>query len=169
MKRPLTPDAAYARLSALCARSEQCAADLQRRCRAWGLDAAQTEAVIERLRRERYVDDERYCHAFVHDKALIDGWGPDKIVYALAAKGLPRVEVENALATIDPDVFARNLDAALKAKRHTLPPALAVEVRYRRLMAFATGRGFRAAEVAARLKACGNETAANKDEAEDTP
>lgn len=169
MKRPLTPNEAYVRLGALCARSEQCAADVLRRCRAWGLNAAQAAALVERLRRERYLDEARYCRAFVHDKALIEGWGPQKIIYTLAAKNLPRAQITGALAEIDPDVFARNLNAALAHKLRTLPPALPADARYRRLMAFATGRGFGAEAAAVWIEAHGTPTEADQVETPEEP
>lgn len=169
MKRPLTPDEAYVRLGALCARGEQCAADVLRRCRAWGLTATQAAALVERLRHERYLDEARYCRAFVHDKALIEGWGPQKIIYALAAKNLPRAQAAEALAEIDPDVFARNLDAALAHKLRTLPPALPAEARYHRLAAFAAGRGFGAAAVAAWIEAHGTTAEADAAETPEEP
>ena len=59
---------AYLKLSALCARSEHCAYEMTEKMRCWQMSEEEQAAVIERLVKERFIDDERYARAFAADK-----------------------------------------------------------------------------------------------------
>ena len=76
-------DAVFGRMAWLCSRREYCSAAVLGKLRQKGLDDKDAAAVLERLVRERYVDDARYARAFVRDKALLSGWGPRKISFAV--------------------------------------------------------------------------------------
>ena len=84
------------RMAWLCSRREYCSSAVLQKIRQKGLDGKDAAAVLERLVRERYVDDARYARAFVRDKALLAGWGPRKISFALSAKGISKEVVEEA-------------------------------------------------------------------------
>ena len=90
-------DAVFSRMAWLCSRREYCSSAVLQKIRQKGLDGKDAAAVLERLVRERYVDDARYARAFVRDKALLAGWGPRKISFALSAKGISKEVVEEAL------------------------------------------------------------------------
>ena len=68
-------DAVFGRMAWLCSRREYCSAAVLGKLRQKGLDDKDAAAVLERLVRERYVDDARYARAFVRDKALGVGGG----------------------------------------------------------------------------------------------
>ena len=74
------------KLAALCARGEHCQHDMLEKMRQWGVDEQEQASVMQRLVKERYVDDERYTRAFVHDKMTYNQWGRRKIEQALWLK-----------------------------------------------------------------------------------
>ena len=86
LKRETTGREAFQKLSALCARSEHCQQEMLEKMRQWGVDADEQAWVMQRLVEERYVDDERYARAFVHDKMQYNQWGRRKIEQALWLK-----------------------------------------------------------------------------------
>ena len=86
--KPITPDNAYLRLTALCARCEQAEGDLRKKLRDWGINSSDSNTIIERLKAERYLDNERYAHAYCRDKLRFNGWGRIKIAYMLKGKGI---------------------------------------------------------------------------------
>ena len=81
--RTKTPEQALAALMRLCARAERSEEDARRLMTRWGVAPADREQVLERLRRDRFIDDARYAEAFVHEKINLSGWGARKIADAL--------------------------------------------------------------------------------------
>ena len=73
--RTKTPEQALAALMRLCARAERSEEDARRLMTRWGVAPADRERVLERLRRDRFIDDARYAEAFVRDKINLSGWG----------------------------------------------------------------------------------------------
>ena len=89
-KRDKTPDEALAALMRLCARAERSEEDARRLMTRWGVAPADRERVLERLRRDRFIDDARYAEAFVREKINLSGWGARKIADALHRKRIAR-------------------------------------------------------------------------------
>lgn len=100
---------------------------------------ARTEALLAVLREEKYVSDERYAAAFARDKSSLSGWGCMKIRYALAAKGLDKPVIDNALCEIDEAAASLKLEKVIAAKYRVLKD----DPQWRlKLTRFALGRGY---------------------------
>lgn len=136
-----TPDEAYARLAATCARRELAPRNVRLTLARMGLDAAAADDVLHRLEAEGFVDERRYARAFVHDKTLYDRWGRVKTRHALAQHGISARAADEALATIDDEAYAEGLHALLAAKARTLRESDA-RLRRLKLMRYAAGRGY---------------------------
>ena len=102
VKKTKTPDQAYESLCRLCARAEKASGDALRLMRGWGLDETQGREVLDRLCRERFIDDSRYAAAFVREKMRFSGWGAYKIRSALAAKRIDKSIIDEALREFGP-------------------------------------------------------------------
>lgn len=94
--RTKTPEQALAALMRLCARAERSEEDARRLMTRWGIAPADRERVLERLRRDRFIDDARYAEAFVREKINLSGWGARKIADALHRKRIARETIERA-------------------------------------------------------------------------
>lgn len=115
-RRQLTPEQALDRLETLCARAEQCTGDLRRKLAGWGIAQGDADVIISRLRKGRWVDDERYARAFCRDKYRFNRWGRAKIKMGLIAKRVAPDVVVAAMEEIDDEVYRANLVALLKSK-----------------------------------------------------
>lgn len=146
MKKPLSLDAATARLEELCVRSEQCSHDLRQKLYKWGL-SSRSDEVITGLIERKFVDDERFARAYVRDKYRFDRWGRLKIMRGLMAKRIPSQLIREALSEIDVKEYARNCYALLKSKNSQLRDEDGPWQRKQKLMRFAAGRGYEAALV----------------------
>ena len=104
-RKPITPDNAFLRLATLCARCEQAEGDLRKKLRDWGIASSDADAIIDRLKQERYLDNERYAHAYCRDKLRFNGWGRIKIAFMLKGKGVEQEFIDAALAQIDEEQY----------------------------------------------------------------
>lgn len=128
VKRNKTPEEAFESLCRLCARAEKASGDALRLMRGWGLDEAQSRGVLDRLRRERFIDDSRYAASFVREKMRFSGWGAYKIRSALAAKRIDKSVIEAALSEFGPadrestaERLRSQLTRRMRAVRHDDP------------------------------------------------
>lgn len=132
---------AIASLTSLCSRSEQCSGDIIQKCRKWGLSEEECAETVEYLRKERYVDDERFCRAFVNDKVRFSKWGRRKVEQALAMKGISESMRREALDRVDEREYISALRPLIQAKRKSVKAANDYELNGK-LIRFAMQRGF---------------------------
>ena len=118
--RTKTPEQALAALMRLCARAERSEEDARRLMTRWGIAPADRERVLERLRRDRFIDDARYAEAFVREKINLSGWGARKIADALHRKRIARETIERALAALDAGTARERLELKNKLIRYGL-------------------------------------------------
>jgi len=132
---------AFQRLSALCARGEHCQHDMLEKMRQWGVEPEAQARVMERLVRERYVDDERFARAFVRDKIEYSHWGRRKVEQALWQKHIDEEVARRTLDAVDPQTYIDVLRPMLKQKQRSVTGKSDYE-RYMKLLKWAVGRGF---------------------------
>lgn len=107
-------------MASLCARSEQCEADIRKKLSARLPNSADVEEIIGFLKREKFLDNARYARAFASDKARFSGWGRNKIRMALAAKRISSDIISEALEYVDPEEYESKAFAAGRAKSRSL-------------------------------------------------
>ena len=72
-----------------CSRREYCVSDVMKKARkALEGDEAQVREVVDKLLKDKYVDDSRYAAAYAREKSSVSGWGDVKIRYMLSSKGI---------------------------------------------------------------------------------
>ena len=141
MKKEMTEQEAYLQLAALCAQAEHCQQEMRDKMRRWGLDETVQNRIIDRLIKERYVDDERYARAFVKDKIRYNKWGRRKVQQALWMKRIDADIQQRVLDEIDEKEYLDVLRPLLKQKRKSNKAESDYELN-QKLLRFALGRGF---------------------------
>ena len=120
MKKPLSPGEALNKAAAYCTLCERCTSEVSTKLTAWGVPSGEQEKIIARLIEEKFIDEERYCRAFVNDKVKFNRWGRIKITAALREKHLPQEHIKEALENIDEDVYMQSLKDVIETKRKEL-------------------------------------------------
>ena len=141
MKKDMTEQEAYLQLAALCAQAEHCQQEMRDKMRRWELDETVQNRIIDRLIKERYVDDERYARAFVKDKIRYNKWGRRKVQQALWQKRIDADIQQRVLDEIDEKEYLDVLRPLLKQKRKNIRAASDYELN-QKLARFALSRGF---------------------------
>ena len=107
-----------AKAQAYCARAEHCAADVRRKFYEWGLnDAEIADSIEQNLYTDNFLNDRRFCEAYVHDKVAYQSWGRLKIQASLRALQLPESEIRSALENIDETAYFDNLRKLIRARK----------------------------------------------------
>ena len=144
MKKEFTKEELLSKVEAWCAKCEHCEQEVKAKLRQWGCRNDQWEnEIIENLKANKFVDEERFCKAYVHDKSEYEGWGRMKIRMMLRSKRIELSMIEEALKTINQEVYLQSLEKAVaKYGREDRE----------RTMRFALQRGFEYDEIVEYLK-----------------
>ena len=141
MKKEITEQEAYLRLTALCAQAEHCQQEMRDNMKRWEMTPEAQDRVIARLIKERYIDDERYARAFVKDKIRYNKWGRRKIQQGLWMKRIDDDIQQRILDEIDDEEYLNVLKSLLTQKRKSIKAQSDYELN-QKLVRFALGRGF---------------------------
>jgi Uncharacterized protein conserved in bacteria len=135
--------------AAYSSKQEACSADIEAKLQLWGADADQTEKIVSYLVEQKYIDNERFCSAFVNDRLRFNKWGKLKITQALRMKKIPDSLLERVFSEMDVSLYEQTLSELLRKKTREVRAASVYE-RRGKLLNFALQRGFEY-EVADRL------------------
>ena len=141
MKKDMTEQEAFLQLAALCAQAEHCQQEMRDKMRRWELDETAQNRIIDRLIKERYIDDERYARAFVKDKIRYNKGGRRKVQQGLWQKRIDADIQQRVLDEIDEKEYLDVLRPLLKQKRKSIRAASDYELN-QKLVRFALSRGF---------------------------
>lgn len=140
-KKAITEEKALQRLAALCAKAEYSTGDMDTKMRRWGLSEDARKRNIDYLVSHKYIDNSRFCRAFINDKITYNQWGRKKIEQALWMKHIPEDVSAPILNEIPEERYIEVLKPLLKAKWPTIKAETDYE-RSMKLIKFAMGRGF---------------------------
>ena len=124
-----------------CSISEHCISEVEAKLATWNVSDGDKRRIIARLQKDGFIDELRFCNAFVKDKFRFNKWGKIKISAALKAKGVSGDLIDDAFSQIDEDEYEKTLISILKTKA----VALSYQSEYEKkgkLLRFAQSRGF---------------------------
>lgn len=145
---------AYQKAAFICSKSEKCTFEIQEKLKLWELSADDSELVIEKLKAEKYIDDERFARAYVKDKFRFNHWGKQKIAHMLRSKNISSDIQELAFEEIEEERYSDHLRKLLTDKAKSTKGKDKYDIR-NKLMRFAMGRGFESNQISTVLKEMG--------------
>ncbi len=140
MKRLSDPETLN-KAAAYCTLCERCISEVKAKLDAWGVSYSAQQTIIDRLIDEKFIDEQRYCRAFVNDKLRFNHWGRIKIQAKLREKNLPRDLIAEALENIDDEEYNNILHTLLENKSREVSNINEYKKR-EKLLRFVASRGF---------------------------
>ncbi|MDL2221553.1 RecX family transcriptional regulator [Parabacteroides sp. OttesenSCG-928-N08] len=140
-----------------CSTTERCVQDVEKKVFAAGLSQEAADRIIERLKKEKFLDESRFVHAFTHDKLRFNKWGRVKIGYELRKRGIAPSLCEAAFEAIDPREYETILTTLLSDKQRQTKGKDQATVT-QKLLRFGVSHGFTMEEVFRCLKRLTNES-----------
>lgn len=137
----ITETEALSRVAAYCSTAEHCRAEITEKLQRWGIPYDAIARILNRLEQEKYIDEERFCRAFIRDKYRFAKWGKVKIGQALQLKKIPSMTYSSFLNEIDEEEYLSVLRSLLTAKRKSVHAENEYELNGK-LIRFALSRGF---------------------------
>ena len=141
MPKPLSPDQVLDKMAKYCAYQERCVKDVSEKLKTFDLPQKDRDEILRYLLDNRFVDNERFTRTFVRGKINQSGWGLNKIRFHLMQKGIAKELIDEALQSVDKEVYRQRLIEVLTAKSKTVKAANDFE-KNRKLAAYAMQKGF---------------------------
>ena len=126
---------------ALCSRREYCISEVMDKLHSWGTDADDNARIIELLKKENFINEERYALGFVKDKFNYNKWGRLKIKAHLRAKNIPAELINQALDSIDNEIYMKVLGDLVSAHRRSVKAKNQYELKAK-LLRYGLSKGF---------------------------
>lgn len=145
MRKPtttITEQDALKRMAAYCSASEHCRSEVEEKLQRLELKEDAIERILQRLEEEQFIDEARYCRAFVNDKLHFSGWGKRKMAQALQQKHISRTVYQPAIDAIDEKAYEAALRKALEQKERSMKPEITGYQRKVKLLHFGESRGY---------------------------
>ncbi|MFN8348049.1 MAG: regulatory protein RecX [Spirosomataceae bacterium] len=143
------------KLASFCAYQERTLKEVRQKLREWEIEEEEAQPVIEELKQQNYLNEERFARAFAGGKFRVKKWGKLKIKQEMKLRGLSNELIQKALTEIDGDAYEEVLrDLLTKKARGLRGEPLTVK---QKLVRFALSRGFESDIVWELLKTIGRE------------
>jgi len=129
------------KITRLCSRSEQCSTEIRNKIIAEGIEKDVADEMVQSLKDENYLNDERYVKAYVADKFKFNKWGKIKMRHYLRLKGLTDEVIAKGIDEIDKEKYKAVLIKTMKDKARTIKKKNKFE-KMGQLIRFTQNRGF---------------------------
>jgi regulatory protein len=126
---------------AQCSRRELCESDIRIKLELWGLGENDTKKIISELRKENFINEERFAKAFVRDKFNYNKWGKVKIIYYLKAKMIPGNILKEALDSIDNEIYLKTMNELITTHKRTVKSKNKYDLKAK-LLRYGLSKGF---------------------------
>lgn len=141
MKEECSENVARNKAEVYCSTVERCVSEVEAKLEQWGVTDEIREKIIKHLIDEKYIDQQRYCAAFVRDKYRFNQWGKVKISQALRMKRISPDLISLGMEEIDEEEYFEILSSLIEQKKKNVKARTGYE-RNGKLIRFALGRGF---------------------------
>ena len=110
-------DVALKKILHYCDYQDRCKKEIFTKLDSYELSESDKSFIVEFLKDEGYINDERYCRSYVKSKLSLKKWGVNKIKLSLIAKGVDRDIIDEVVSEIDQDSYKEELVNLLKNKK----------------------------------------------------
>jgi len=140
----MTEEQAVFKIAAYCSQAERSKYDVKKKLTAWKIEEDIIERIVSKMEKENFIDEKRFCRAFIKDKARFNKWGKNKIVYELKRKEIPSGIINASFENVEEECgFEDQLIKILTAKNSVIKAGNMMQ-RKAKLFRFAAGKGFSA-------------------------
>ena len=115
-KKRLSAQEVLSKLMKYCSYQERSEFEVKQKLREFTLGEKEKVQIIEALKQDDFLNEQRFAEAFVRGKLNVKRWGIYKIREGLLSKGVSSELSSMMLDKIDPKVYQSNLDELIERK-----------------------------------------------------
>jgi regulatory protein len=142
MKRSPEYAEAKIKLESYCAYQERCTFEILEKMKHFDLSEVETEQLIQDLKNDNFLNEERFARSYASGKFTIKSWGKNKIKSHLIAKRVPKEFIAIALNALDYDEYLARLQQLSSKKAAELSKEKNPWIRKQKIMRFLASKGY---------------------------
>jgi len=135
------PDWVLSKMKQYCAFQERCMFDVKTKLKTFHLQDDIYEHIVIELKKENFLNEERYAKMFANGKLRINKWGRSKIYAAMQQKRVPELFILEGINSIDEDEYISVLENVISKKSQEINEPDSFK-RNKKLAKFAASKGF---------------------------
>lgn len=129
-------------LERYCAYQERCSRDVILKLRNLKVPSGKADAIILKLKKEKFLDDERFTRFFVRGKFRISKWGRIKIRHELTARGISAKLISLVIAEeIGEEEYSKMIRSLIKKKNQEINAEKKLNIRDK-IINFVVSKGY---------------------------
>ncbi|XOV92443.1 MAG: regulatory protein RecX [Bacteroidota bacterium] len=101
----LPKEQAIAKVARYCSTRERAPHQVKEKLIKWGIHSTQADEIIDKLKADNFLNEQRFANAYCHDKFEFNKWGKIKIRYGIQKFFLPEEVVDEGLSNIADDRY----------------------------------------------------------------
>jgi len=114
--KPLTKEEVLRKMMSFCTYRDRSEKEVAEKLRTFGLPPEENEWVMDMLKKENFLNQQRYIENFIYGKFFLKKWGKKKIAYQLRRQNIPSDQIEAALHSIDDQTYAEIIRKLIRLK-----------------------------------------------------
>ncbi len=99
-----------------CSLQDRCQSDVEKKLTNWGLLETQIKEIVKHLKKNNYINEQRFCDSYTAGKFKIKKWGKVKIQFHLKLKGISSHYIRNSFRLLLMDDYIKSIQYLLKKK-----------------------------------------------------
>ena len=133
----MTSSEILSKIERYCAYQDRCTQEVVTKLRSWKIEEQELRQVLQILKNDGFIDDERYVQSYIRGKINTKQWGMQKIRMGLLQKGISKNLIDKYIEDINPEQYTDNIQASIRKWTQSHGPVTQENITklYRHLMA----------------------------------
>ena len=102
-----------AKLEHYCAYQDRCTQEVMTKLHSWQIAEQEQRQILQLLKNEGFIDDERYVQSYIRGKINTKQWGMQKIRLGLLQKGISKDLIDKYIEKITPQQYTDNIQTTI--------------------------------------------------------
>lgn len=137
----LHPDEALKKLEFICSRQEICCEDARKKLESWSVAKEEAKKIIDNLLENKFIDESRYCKAYINDKIKYNKWGIRKIKLILRTKNIYNNIIDRSIEEFEENTYIDIIKQEISKKKRTIKETDKIILK-QKLIRFCESRGY---------------------------
>lgn len=133
----MTSTEILSKIERYCAYQDRCTQEVVAKLRSWQVEEQEQRQVLQILKNDGFIDDERYVQSYIRGKINSKQWGVQKIRLGLLQKGISKNLIDKYIEDINPEQYTDNIQTSIRKWTQSHGPVTQENITklYRHLMA----------------------------------
>ncbi len=114
-------NAIFQKLQTFCSYRERCSFEVQQKLRRMGINKSQDKKIIDKLKKEGFINDQRFAETYIRGKLFNNNWGKIKTRFHLEQLKVPVEFIKKGFESIEEEEYKNVIQKLIEKKIIELP------------------------------------------------